>query len=194
MRDATAVILAGGRASRMGGASKPLLMIDGVTVLERQLAVLSPRFTEVLISANDAAPFAATGLRVIPDAIVDRGPLAGVAAGIAAARHDLVFVVAGDMPWLAAAAIDLLFDRIGDADAAAPFVAAGAEPLHALYRTRCLPVIERRLAAGQLRSAGALEDRELRVVRVTEVELRAIDPRLRFLGNLNRPGDLDPGP
>jgi molybdopterin-guanine dinucleotide biosynthesis protein A len=184
------VILAGGRATRMGGALKPLLIVDGVSILERQLAVLRPGFAEILISANDAAPFAGAGARVIADAASGRGPLAGLAAALAAARHELVFAVAGDMPWLDPAAIDLLFARIGDADAAAPFVAAGAEPLHALYRTSCRPVIDGRLAAGALRTSGVLEDAALRVIRVEEPELRAVDPSLRFLAGVNEPADL----
>ncbi|HTM21662.1 MAG TPA: molybdenum cofactor guanylyltransferase [Kofleriaceae bacterium] len=190
MRDATAVILAGGRATRMGGALKPLLLVHGVTILERQLDVLQPRFAEVVISSNDADAFAGRGLRVIADAAPGLGPLAGLAAALAAARTELVFAIAGDMPWLAPAAIDLLFDRLGGADAAAPFLRAGVEPLHALYRTSCLPVIARRLADGALRTAGVLEDPALHVVRIGEDELRALDPALRFLANVNQPSDL----
>jgi molybdopterin-guanine dinucleotide biosynthesis protein A len=144
----------------------------------------------VIVSANEVDAFAGAGVRVVADAAPGLGPLAGLAAGLAAARCPLVFAVAGDMPWLAPAAIDLLFDRIGDADAAAPFVAAGAEPLHALYRRTCLPVAERRLAAGALRTAGVLEDPALHVVRIGEDELRAIDPALRFLAGINVPTDL----
>ena len=69
-------------------------------------------------------------------------------------------------------------------------VAAGAEPLHALYRTTCRPVIERRLAAGALRTSGVLGDPALRVVRVEEAELRTVDPALRFLAGVNEPADL----
>ncbi len=190
MRDATAVILAGGRATRMGGAIKPLLVVDGATILDRQLAVLAPRFAEIIISASDESALARPGVRVVADELPGLGPLAGLAAGMAAARHPLIFAVGGDMPWLAPAPIDLLFDRIGDADACAPFVVAGAEPLHALYRRTCLPVIELRLAEGRLRTSGVLEDPALHVVRIHEPELRALDPTLRFLAGINRPADL----
>jgi len=70
-----AAILAGGSGSRMGaGVVKGLLPVGGQRIIDRQLAVLRPLFSEVLIAANDPEPWADLGLRVVPDRIVS-GPL-----------------------------------------------------------------------------------------------------------------------
>ena len=71
---ATALILAGGRATRFGGIAKHALVVDGATILERQRAVLGPRVAEVLISGALDVP----GLRTVHDVVVGVGPLAGI--------------------------------------------------------------------------------------------------------------------
>ena len=79
-----ALILAGGKASRMGGGDKPLLDVGGSSMLARVIAALRPDAAAVAISANgDPARFGAFALPVLPDgAFVDQGPLAGVLAGL----------------------------------------------------------------------------------------------------------------
>ncbi len=100
-----ALILAGGKASRMGGGDKPLLDIGGTCMLSRVIAALRPDAAAIAISANgDPARFAAFGLPVLPDgAFGGEGPLAGVLAGLdwAAALHaDALLTVPGDTPFV----------------------------------------------------------------------------------------------
>lgn len=105
--DATAgILLAGGRASRMGG-DKPLLYLGGIPLLARVIAVLRPQCDAMLVSANgDPARFAEFGLPVIADALPDfAGPLAGILAGldfIAAYLPEVRYAlsVATDTPFL----------------------------------------------------------------------------------------------
>ncbi len=187
--DVAAAILAGGRARRMGGAVKPALSIGGVPILRRQLDVLEQLFSTIVISANDPAPFAATGLRVVADRLADRGPLAGIAAAFAACDHAYLFVVAGDMPHIDTGSISLLIDkRASDVDVVAPCIDQRPEPLYALYSRRCLAIIERCLADGRNRVSGLFDAAELNVVEVTGSEFG--DPALSFLTNINSPRDL----
>ena len=85
------VLLAGGRASRLGGGDKPLRMIGGVSILARIVAQLRPQCSELVISANgDPARFAEFGIPVLADALDGfKGPLAGILAGLdwTAAHH-----------------------------------------------------------------------------------------------------------
>src|SRR6185312_7006645 len=85
MREVAAAIIAGGPARRLGGVAKPLLEVGGQAVADRQLAVLRPLFARVFVVANDPAPWAGRGVEVAADRVVGAGPLAGLAAALAAA-------------------------------------------------------------------------------------------------------------
>jgi len=78
------LILAGGRATRMGGRNKAEIELAGQTLLARTIARARPQVGRLLISANrDPALFAHYGLPVLPDTIGDHwGPLAGLLAGL----------------------------------------------------------------------------------------------------------------
>ncbi len=97
-------VLAGGRASRMGGGDKPLLALGGGTVLDAVLARVRAQVAAVAIGANgDAARFARFGLPVVADGAAGAGPLAGVLAGLAwaeAVGAGGLLTVPGDTPFL----------------------------------------------------------------------------------------------
>ena len=78
------VILAGGKASRMGGADKALLPLAGKPLLTHAIARLAPQVSTMIISANgELSRFASFGLRVIADSLGEyTGPLAGLLAGL----------------------------------------------------------------------------------------------------------------
>ncbi len=98
----TALILCGGEARRLGGIEKPLQPLAGRALIERVIEQLRPQVADILISANRAQDeylrYAAT---VLDDgAHSGRGPLAGFAAGLAAAKGKLLLCVPGDAPLL----------------------------------------------------------------------------------------------
>ena len=78
------LILAGGRATRMGGRDKAEIELAGQTLLARTIARARPQVGRLLLNANrDPASFSRYGLPVLPDTIGDHwGPLAGVLAGL----------------------------------------------------------------------------------------------------------------
>jgi molybdopterin-guanine dinucleotide biosynthesis protein A len=84
-----ALVLAGGQGTRLGGVDKAFVVLDGVPLLDRLLARLGRQAGMVAISANgDPARFSKYGLAVLPDGrFAGKGPLAGVAAGLAWARE-----------------------------------------------------------------------------------------------------------
>src|SRR3954466_13707327 len=112
----SAAILAGGRATRFSGRDKWALVVEGQTILERQLAELTRVTEDILIvvapggGANARAVPAANGVtrRTITDIVPGCGPLGGIHAALAEARGEVVFVVACDMPYLNAAFIAYL--------------------------------------------------------------------------------------
>lgn len=185
----TACILAGGRARRMGGATKPLLVVDGETIFDRQRAVLAPRAREVIVALAEPGPLAQVGLRAVYDRVPDAGPLAGLASALAAIDTPWLLAIAGDMPAISGQLLDVLIAHAHeDVDAVAPRVGGWPEPLCALWHRRALGFLDARLARGDYKVAAALDD--LRVAWVDEPALRAVDPALASFRNLNRPDEL----
>lgn len=84
MNEIAGVLLAGGRAARMGGGDKCLLSLGGRTLLDHAIARAAPQVAALALSANgDPARFAMSGLPVLADPVPDRpGPLAGILAGL----------------------------------------------------------------------------------------------------------------
>ncbi|HET9904067.1 MAG TPA: molybdenum cofactor guanylyltransferase MobA [Xanthobacteraceae bacterium] len=100
------LILAGGRARRMGGGDKALLRVGGKTILERVTACLAPQCARLILNANgDPARFAMTGLPIVADNVAGfAGPLAGILAGL-----DWAACNAPDIGWVASAPGDCPF-------------------------------------------------------------------------------------
>ena len=98
------VILAGGRATRMGGGDKGLLALGDRPILGHVVARLRPQVAALALNANgDAARFERFGLPVLPDSLPDHpGPLAGVLAGLdwaAEAEAEAIVTAAADTPF-----------------------------------------------------------------------------------------------
>ncbi len=185
MRDATLVVLAGGRGERMG-QPKALLRVGDITLVEWIVRRLAPSFAEVLVAGASDAPAPA---RAVADAREHAGPLAGIEAGIAAASHDDVVVVACDTPRASARLAGLLLDRSRGHHAAVPRVAGRVQPTCAAYRRAALAPIRAFLDAGGRRVTRALET--LDVVYVDEAELTQAEIDLAELSDLDTRADYD---
>ncbi len=98
------VILAGGKARRMGGVDKGLVAVNDRPMISYVMDALRPQVSEVLINANrNAERYRELGCSVIADADREfRGPLAGIASGLRAARQPYVAFVPCDSPLLCA--------------------------------------------------------------------------------------------
>ena len=170
------------------GRDKLLLDVGGATLVERVAAALSARCGEVILAGRETAP---PGVRAVGDARPGQGPLAGMEAGLAAARHPLVFVAAGDMPFLCPELVDHLLGVLQKrgSPAAVPDDGGRTHPLCAAYSREVLPRLRFALDGG-VRAAreflGGLDG----VAYVPAAELRELgDPDL-LLMNVNSPEDL----
>lgn len=181
-RDVSALILAGGKATRFGGIAKHELVVDGQTIFERQVSVLAPRVAEIIVSS----PRDIAGYRTVRDSVEGAGPLAGIAAGLAACRTPWLLVVAGDMPYITGELIEVLLGGAGREDAIdAVGIRVGGlpEPLVCVLHRRVLPVVVGRIASRDLKASRLLTDASLRVHWIVEVNPSA-------LRNINAPEDL----
>jgi molybdopterin-guanine dinucleotide biosynthesis protein A len=185
--DVSALIVAGGKATRFGGIDKRELVIGGRTIFARQCEVLAPLVAEILVSSARDVP----GHRTVHDVVAGVGPLAGIAAGLAAATTPWLLVVAGDMPYLSEPLIAIMLDATrDDIDAIGVRIAGLPEPLLSVVHVRARTVVEARVAGGRFKASGLYTDEGLRVHWIDESIVRAIDPELRGLFNINEPGDV----
>jgi molybdenum cofactor guanylyltransferase len=173
----SAAILSGGRATRFGGRDKGALVVDGRTIRDRQLAMLSEVADELLIVAPGH----------VEDVFPGCGPMGGVHAAVKAAQHDAVFVIACDMPYVTAPFAAHLLRLAEDVDVVVPRTERGLHPLCAVYTRACLEPLTRRLTAGLLKMGTLLDDVRVRVVEDDEIDAFG-DPE-RLLANVNSPAD-----
>jgi molybdenum cofactor guanylyltransferase len=151
------VILAGGKATRMGGGDKPLKTILGETILARVIARVGKPGVPLVLNANaDPARFSAFGLPVVADAMADHpGPLAGILAGLDWAAENTgatdVLSVPGDCPFIPAD----LAERLEAARRAAgmPLACAGSggwtHPVIGLWPVALREALREALAGGE---------------------------------------------
>lgn len=201
----TGVILAGGAASRFGGAPKGLELVDGRRIIDRVARALREVTDDLLLVANAAdASTWLPGVRCESDVRVGFGALGGLHAALSHAASDIV-LVAWDMPFVSAALLGEM-RRIGDGGAnesahefetlSSPDVVIpesdgsrrGVEPLCAWYSQRCLAAVERTLDAGDLRVIGFHD--QVRVQRLPLARVEDFGNPARLFSNVNTPDDL----
>ncbi|MFN8444173.1 MAG: molybdenum cofactor guanylyltransferase [Caldilineaceae bacterium] len=194
----TLVVNAGGQSRRMG-QPKALLPVppDGSPLLFQIFQRLEPLVECSVVVLNETWIASQAGLpssvTVIADRYPDTGALGGIATGLQACS-DWAMLVACDMPFLDPSLFAHLRTLASEQengqdrwDAIVPYIGGYAEPFHAIYHRRCLPLIELQLAKGERRANSFYS--EVRLRRVEEVELRLIDPQLRSFVNVNTPED-----
>jgi molybdopterin-guanine dinucleotide biosynthesis protein A len=183
----TAAILAGGHARRLGGADKSALVVDGASILERQLAVLRPLTPHILIVVSDESRHPEAGVQVVRDRIGGAGSLGGLYTALLEAPTEQLVVMACDMPFLTAPFLSRLAALGAGVDAAIPRDARGLHPLAAAWSQRAAPHLAEHVARGQLRILDALAG--LVVREIEPQELAQFDRDGRLLMNVNTPDD-----
>lgn len=170
------------------GADKALLRIGGESLVERVVRRLRPVCAEVIVASGDGVRLAGVGDREVADAVAGAGPLAGIVAGLGAARTDLVAVAAVDMPWVSTPVFALLAHRWNGEPAVVPRAGGRLQPLHGIYARSCATEADRLLRAGHRSVRGLLA--ELGAAVVEPEDWHDADPSGRFADNLNSPADL----
>ena len=180
----SAAILVGGQASRFGGRDKSALVVDGRTLLDRQVETLSALTTDVLIVGRGRRHASA---RSVADLVPGCGPLGGLHAALTEARGDAVAIIACDMPYVTAPFVAYLLSLAGEADIVLPQTERGYHPLCAVYARACLEPVAARLAQRRLRVQELVEDVRTRVV--TSDDIERFGDRHRLLANVNTPAE-----
>jgi len=143
-----AVLLAGGESRRMG-RDKATLLLDGIPLWQRQLALLrhlSP--SALLVSARTPPPWLPADARFVADAAP--APLAGLAAALKAMPATHLLALAIDLPAMTAAHLSTLWSAAAPGCGVLPWLADRPEPLPAIYPAEALPIASRLLAGEDL--------------------------------------------
>jgi molybdopterin-guanine dinucleotide biosynthesis protein A len=181
-----AAILTGGRASRMGGTRKGTLTIDGVRIIDRQLAVLR-QVTSAIFVVSSATGDSDADLPLVRDRLPEHGALGGIYTAIVSSPAERTLVLACDLPFLSAALIADMADV--EADLVIPRTTRGYEPLCAIYARACADPIRRRLERGEL-AASILPD-GVSVAEIGPEALAKYDGEGLLFVNVNTPHDYE---
>jgi molybdenum cofactor guanylyltransferase len=200
MLDAAAIVLAGGRSSRMG-SPKAALEWHGSTLLRRVTGIVARSLAGpvVVVSApRQTLPPLDSAVEVVADQREGRGPLQGLAAGLAAIgeRAAAAYVSSTDVPLLHPAFVRRVVSELGDeVDVVLPEIKGHRQPLAAVYRLDLLSTVEELIAADRMRPAFLFE--RCRVVHLNDEAmlrdraLAGLDPALASVSNLNEPADYE---
>lgn len=186
--DATGIILAGGRNSRMYGTDKAKLIVDSQPILQHKYNCFRIWFDEVIVVCNRQRRNDYPHMNVVLDDQDGQGPLMGLYSGMKAAGNPVCFVTACDMPFMNKELVQRLLREASGFDIVAPMHNGYREPLLTVYHKRLLPGMERLLRNGRRKVSSCFHEARIRTV--TEEEMKSEDPDGISFFNINTPQDL----
>lgn len=188
MKKATAIILAGGKNTRIGKNKAFIQLSTGETILQNAINMLQPIFPEIIIVTNQKDAYQKFNVPVVEDLIKESGPLGGIFTGLCYSTSKHNFLVACDMPFIKPALIKLLLEEIGNYDAVIPDVDGEVEPLFALYSKNCISVMFEHLQKQSLKIREVLGELHLKKIGAKEID--RLDPEHLSFFNINTEEDL----
>ncbi len=180
MKKYAAILLAGGNSSRMG-TDKASLKINGVSLLERLIRIVSPLVTRTIVMLSTKRKLPTVSKDIMGQVIVgmdskmDQGPLQGISDALPFLTEDieLVFVLSCDLPYLSS---DWLIELRSALDQKADIVCSKwdgfANPLLALYRKEVLLRAPSLLSTGKRSCLGLLDNQS--IIHLTPSELSSL--------------------
>ena len=179
-RKATAIVLAGGRSTRMG-TDKSLMALAGKPLVEHVVDQVRPQVEQIRLSAADEERFAFLGLPISRDRLADAGPLVAIASSLEDSTTEWNLVVPCDMPRIPARLVTQMFRLAEGADIVVPTSGGHFEPLLALYRRGCLSVMWEAIREGGRKIIDVFDRLTVRTLPL---------PSGAMLANLNTPDEV----
>ncbi len=190
--DISCIVLAGGRASRLGHNKAQVIIgdkslfqrvLDGISFLEGEIIVVTGG-REDLPSLSSYPRH-----RVVTDIYPSRGPLVGIFSGLRASKSQYNVAVACDMPFLNQALLSHMIQLAAGFDVVIPRLGDMVEPLHAVYSKSCLAPMEHMIKQGNLSVHRLLSLVKVRYMGNEEIE--RFDPEHLSFFNVNTEADLE---
>ncbi|MGA8185137.1 MAG: molybdenum cofactor guanylyltransferase [Terriglobia bacterium] len=189
--DLTGFVLVGGASRRMGRA-KASLLLDGESMLDRQIRVLRSVACRIAVVGGQPGYLDEFDVPCVPDAVTGRGPLGGIYTALLESRTEFSLVLGCDLPFVNRNLLARLMLRAkaDGSDVTVPRSPDGRlQPLCAVYRRRALYAVRTRLALGENKLSGFFP----RVRRTTIPWRDLVDAGVRasVFDNMNTPEDYE---
>lgn len=149
MEKLTAIILAGGKSSRMG-EDKGLMNLNGKPMIAWVLETVSKLTSEIILIANNPE-YKKFGFPVYEDEVPEKGPLGGIITGLKASDTEKNWIISCDTPYINADLLNVLMNEVGDYDAVVPVYKNKVHPLIGVYRKSGLSHFEENLHLNNLK-------------------------------------------
>ena len=187
----SAVILAGGKNSRIDGLDKAFLLLEEKPLIEKLVNVLTPIFDEIVIVTNSPEKYTLnpflSDVIITTDIIKNIGPLGGIHSGLCTIKNDAAFVVACDMPYLDK---NLILEQVKafqsqKVDCEIAKCDNKIHPLHSIYSKLVLALIPEVIESGNFALMNLID-------RCEKVSVMEFDPFYeRCFTNINWASDVD---
>lgn len=185
----TAMILAGGKSSRMG-FDKQLLKIDERRLMDNLAQKLSKEFEEIIIVTNRPELYIGLSHIITMDILKDKGPLGGIHAGLVKSSSEYAFVVACDMPNINMEYVRFMKSKTKlDSMGCVTKFGEWIEPFSSFYSVEMIQHIEKYLATNRRSINGLIDD--FHITCIEEKEARRFSPSWDMFLNLNTKEDLE---
>ena len=191
--DIGALILMGGKNSRMNGNVKGLLKIKNSTFLEKIQETLND-FSSIYLSINDKFSkeqkqnFEKMGFKIIEDIYKEIGPLGGIYSSLLNCKEEYLFITACDMPFITKNSIEVLCNKVDKNTDGVVFYDKNNKlyPLGAIYSKNVLPIIEEMIEKKYYKLSYLIEKSNF-----VKVNIKETDINLKVLSNINTPQEYD---
>jgi len=187
---AGAIILSGGKSSRMG-TNKALLKFHEKTNIERIKDELKHVFDDIILVTNDPETYQFLNIKTVTDQYPGSGPLAGIHAGLEASDYEENFVVACDMPFVSAELAESLVKALKHHDAVVPVIEGRQHPLFAAYQKRAAREAKSCIEEGTLRMKHLLDRLNVRYLEEEDLMLYCEGSLERVFFNMNHPEEYE---
>lgn len=191
--DIGALILMGGRNSRMNGNVKGLLKIKNSTFLEKIQETLND-FSSIYLSINDKFSeeqkqnFENMGFKIIEDIYKEIGPLGGIYSSLLNCKEEYLFITACDMPFITKNSIEVLCNKVDKNTDGVVFYDKNNKlyPLGAIYSKNVLPIIEEMIEKKYYKLSYLIEKSNF-----VKINIEKTDIPLKVLSNINTLQEYD---
>ena len=185
--DIGALILMGGKNSRMNGNVKGLLKIKNSTFLEKIQETLND-FSSIYLSINDKFSkeqkqnFENMGFKIIEDIYKEIGPLGGIYSSLLNCKEEYLFITACDMPFITKNSIEVLCNKVDKNTDGVVFYDKNNKlyPLGAIYSKNVLPIIEEMIEKKYYKLSYLIEKSNF-----VKINIEKTDIPLKVLSNIN---------
>jgi molybdopterin-guanine dinucleotide biosynthesis protein A len=186
----TAIILAGGKSSRMG-FDKQFLKLRDKYIIEVITDKLQKVFEEIIIVTSRPEEYAQYGFKLAEDEVRDFGPLAGIHVGLKSSSSIYNYIIACDMPFINLKYLEYMMEIIkqhgSEVEGVITRLGEWIEPFNAFYSKSLIPKIEENISKGKRQINTLLQDSNIHYI--SEAKAREFSPDWEMFTNVNTLGD-----